>query len=92
MIKVCIWQHLLHSESQFIDELLGGGFDIPDKYSFEKIYDEDDEDDGSRLIFDLNEVDVDSLIESAKKLSVDFVQVDKLDQIEMLEIELFCSI
>ena len=47
MIKVCIWQHLLHSENQFIDELLGCGFDVPNKHSFEKIYDEDDEDDGS---------------------------------------------
>ena len=92
MIKVCIWQHLLHSENQFIDELLGSGFDVPNKHSFEKIYDEDDEDDGSRLIFDLNEEDVNSLIESAKKLSVDFVQIDKLDQLEEPELELFCSI
>ena len=51
-----------------------------------------DENKKKEFINDLNEEDVNSLIESAKKLSVDFVQIDKLDQLEEPELELFCSI
>ena len=91
MIKVRVTQHLINSEEEFIKELSKSEFSLPNEYSFENIYDEDDDEDGSILIFEVNEKELETLISSAKKVSVDYIQIDKLDELENLEEEIYCT-
>ena len=85
IIKVRITQHLIHSEHEFVQELTKSGFVLPSEYFFDKFYDEEDCEDGSILEFDLNEKDIDTLISSAKKVCVDYIQIDKLDELREVE-------
>ena len=91
MFKVSIWQHLLHSEEEFIKYLSNAGFKIPSDYNFENIWDDEYDLDGGRLIFEINQTDLSELINAAKKIPVDFIQVDQLDQNEDFEDILYCS-
>lgn len=91
MFKVSIWQHLLHSEEEFIKHLSNAGFKIPSDYNFENIWDDEYDLDGGRLIFEINQTDLSELINAAKKIPVDFIQVDQLDQNEDFEDILYCS-
>ncbi len=91
MFKVSIWQHLLHSEEEFIKYLSNAGFKIPSDYNFENIWDDEYDLDGCRLIFEINQTDLSELINAAKKIPVDFIQVDQLDQNEDFEDILYCS-
>jgi hypothetical protein len=91
VFKVSIWQHLLHSEEEFIKYLSNAGFKIPSDYNFENIWDDEYDLDGGRLIFEINQTDLSELINAAKKIPVDFIQVDQLDQNEDFEDILYCS-
>ena len=62
MFKVSIWQHLLHSEEEFIKYLSNAGFKIPSDYNFENIWDDEYDLDGGRLIFEINQTDLSELI------------------------------
>lgn len=91
MIKVSVTQHLINSEEEFVQELSRFEFSVPNEYSFENIYDESDTKDGGILVFEVNEKDIESLIASAKKISVDYIQIDKLDELGDLEEEIYCT-
>tara|TARA_B100000780_G_C21080301_1_gene434986 strand:+ start:1011 stop:1304 length:294 start_codon:yes stop_codon:yes gene_type:complete len=92
MIKVSVTQHLINAEEEFLQELSKSEFTVPNKYSFSNIYDESDAKDGSILIFEVHEKDIESLIASTKKVSVDYIQIDKLDDSGDAEEEIFCSL
>jgi len=91
MIKVSVTQHLIHTEEEFVQELSKTEFSVPNEYSFSNIYDESDTEDGSILVFEVNERDIESLIAAAKKVSVDYIQIDKLDELGDLEEEIYCT-
>jgi hypothetical protein len=91
VIKVSIWQHLLHTEREFIKYLSNAGFKISSDYEFESIWDDEDNCDGGKLIFDINKTDLPTLINAVKKIPVDFIQLDQLDHNEDLEDTLYCS-
>ena len=79
-MRISIKQHLIHEEQEFTEELLQVGFPIPEQYTFDTIEDEEGKSDGSILIFDIEEKDEEKLIDAAKKLPVDYVEIWALDE------------
>ena len=84
-------QKSFHSEKEFVKELSKSTFKVPKSYSFDHLYDEDDALDGATLIFDLDKKDINLLIDSAKKVAVDWILIEKLDKLEDAEEEIYCG-
>ena len=67
----------MHTEREFIKYLSNAGFKIPSDYKFESIWDDEDNCDGGKLIFDINKTDLPTLINAVKK----FPQINICPQI-----------
>lgn len=88
---VRITQHLIFSGEALIEEFKDCGFGIPDDHVFNVIYDEDDAEDGGTLEFEISEEDKEKLVLAAKGIPVDYIQVDKIDEVGDAEEEIYCS-